>query len=94
MPWKDLTVSLLNPYSSLVTWGAATRLTAGRLQTMCCRQRRLRNPGCMGMGREAEPRDGMLLLRAILSSLGFVTGKDERQSEAEETEQDQVPESR
>lgn len=23
MPWKDLSVSLLNLYSSLVTWGAA-----------------------------------------------------------------------
>lgn len=36
----------------------------------------------------------MLLLRAILGFLGFVTGKDEKQSGTEGTEQDQVPENR
>lgn len=43
---------------------------------------------------KAEPRAVMLLLRAILGFLGFVTGKDEKQSETEGAKQDQVPESR
>lgn len=54
-----------------------------------------KEPGMHGDGEgKAEPRDVMLLLRAILGFLGFVTRKDEKQSETEGTKQDQVPESR
>lgn len=65
------------------------RLTAGRLQTMCCRQRCLRNPECMGMGKGRQNPE-----MTSCGFLGFVTGKDEKQSETEGTDQDQVPESR